>query len=111
MPQISIYNAIEGSSSLLEYLGSPGDIIVVTPFVVLLDRNSLANMKLNLIKGNPLTPIKDFTFFSTDLTVILLTIPQVIEANINGVAHMVIPSDGVPAMASIIVEVEVLNLK
>lgn len=111
MADIRLYNVVEGSSCLFEYHGSPGDIVAVTPYTFIEDQISISSKTLRTIRGIPLVSIRDSTFLQTNLTFILLTETQVIVANINGICHLVIPSDGVPAGASIVVKVEVVNYK
>lgn len=108
-PRLVWQKAVSGSSTLLQYFGNPGDIISVTVYVIDFERVFFNNMKLGLIRSHPLSRLRNQVFIGGSPDIIQLTYPVIMEANINGVASLVIPSDAISAGLTLLADGVILS--
>lgn len=104
MARFFFYNNVSGSSTLLQYHGSASRVVAITPYALFIgDLQQLQNMLVGALAGQPLNPMQNF-FFSTTISAVLLTNPQVVLTDVNGVADLVLPTANLAEGTTLYVE-------
>lgn len=90
---IRIYPTTSGSSMLIEYRGSGSDVIALDVDVFPASQVALKDMKLAAAVGLALSGIADLKF--TGVLQSWRLLPTIVRfANINGIAHLIAPTQG-----------------
>ena len=93
---IRCYPTVSGSSMLIEYRGSGSDVVALDVEVFPASQVQLKDMKLAAAVGLALSNIADSKF-----TLVLQSwrlLPTIVRfANINGIAHIIAPTQGLLA--------------
>ena len=95
---IRCYPTVSGSSMLIEYRGSGSDVVALDVEVSPASLIRLGDMTLGTAGGLSLSAIADFTFDTIMGGTVWRLMPTIVRfANVNGIAHLIAPTQGLLA--------------
>ena len=106
---IKLYPCVSGSSLLAEYRGSGFDVVALDFIAILGTPTALQDMKLAALAGVLLSTISNYLFTTNIGEVGVQEVTVIRYADINGIAHVVVPTAGLVGGDRVLVSATVIG--
>jgi hypothetical protein len=107
--QVVISNAFEGTTSTLQYIGEPLDVVYLSACYVLDTQQQVGDTTLGLFKGFAIDMVKDLTLASL-IDRVPVNTPRSYNADRSGIFNVILRSETLPEGARIEVVASALGI-
>lgn len=108
MSQVIIENAYEGTTSTLQYIGNPNDIVLVSAIYNFAASQPIRDVSVGLFKGFRISSVKDNSI-SDFINSVPINAAKSYRASKSGILNIVLHTQSMPVGGSIEAVCEVTN--